>query len=269
MDYSRIMLNLSIIINILLFFLLMLHVIKNKIASPQNKISEQLAKIDAIHQDVKNLNSIFTLPYLRGEAGETLLKELLKNSLPLGSFSFQHTFKSGVAVDAIVKTGKYIIPIDSKFPLQSVQTALLSEDKISKQVIRTFLKHGEDISKKYILPNEGTLNFAIMYIPSEKLYYKTFISDGGELTNKLLNLGILPASPSTLFSFIQTVVYGLKGFTFNQRQNDIMEQIETLKIHYSKLKRQFQLSNNHLKNLKQSMALCDKILEDGEEVIPN
>ena len=262
------MLNLSIITNILLFLLLMLYLLKNKIGSSRDDISEQLVKIEAIQQDVKNLNSIFTLPYLRGEAGETLLKELLKNSLPIGAFSFQYTFKSGVKVDAIVKTGKYIIPIDSKFPLQSVQTALLSKEKISNQVIRTFLKYAEDISKKYILPNEGTLNFAIMYIPSEKLYYKTFVSDGGELTNKLLSLGILPASPSTLFSFIQTVVYGLKGFTFNQRQNDIMEQIETLKVHYAKLRRQFQLSNNHLKNLKQSLALCDKLLDDGEESIP-
>ena len=84
-----------------------------------------------------------------------------------------------------------------------------------------------------------------MYIPSEKLYYKAFIEDNGVLTDTLLKMGILACSPSTLFSFIQTVVYGLKGFTFNIRQNEIMEKIEALKINYDKLNKQFQISRNN------------------------
>ncbi len=248
--------------------ILLISLIRSRFSSRNSSITQRLSAIDNIEREVKELSAIFTIPYLRGEAGETLLKELIKNSLPPGAYRFQYGFKSGVKVDAIVKTGKYIVPIDSKFPIQSVKDLLLTDAPLSNQTIKTFLKHADDIAKKYILPNEGTLNFAIMYIPSEKLYYKTFVSNGSELTGKMLKLGILPASPSTLFSFIQTVVYGLKGFTFNQKQNEIMEQIETLRIHYTKLKKQFQISTSHLKNLKLSMTQCDKLLEDGEDVIP-
>lgn len=262
------MLYFSFAVNIVLLLLLAIFLIKNHTKSNSFQIEHRLKQLDAIEHEVKELNSIFTLPYIRGEAGETLLKELIDNYLPKGSYQLQYSFKNGARVDAIIKTGKYIVPIDSKFPMQSVEELLRSNKPSTAKVIKTFLKHGEDIAKKYIRPTEGTLNFAVMYIPSEKLYYKAFISEGGDLTDKMLKLGILPCSPSTLFSFIQTVVYGLKGFTFNQRQNELMENIETLKTHYNQLKRQFKLSNNHLKNLKQSLALCDKIIDETEELIP-
>lgn len=262
------MLYISLTVNIIFFILFLILTLKNRSSGIDQIIDNKLSKLESIEREVKELNSIFTLPYLRGEAGETLLKEMIKNSLPSDAYKFQYSFRSGLKVDAIVKTGKYIVPIDSKFPIQSVKDLLLSDKEISNSVIRTFLKHGEDISKKYIKPKEGTLNFAVMYIPSEKLFYKAFVDNGGELTNKMLKIGILPASPSTLFCFIQTVVYGLKGYTYNIKQNEILEQIETLKLYYSKLKKQFQISNNHLKNLRQSMSLCDLLLEEGDDIIP-
>ena len=262
------MLYLSIGLNILLFILLTTTLINKKIKSNSSEIDIRLKQLDNIEREVKELNAIFTLPYLRGDAGETLLKQLLQNYLPKGSYQLQFGFKNGSRVDAIIRTGKYIIPIDSKFPIQSIKDILLDDGKITSSIIRIFLKHGEDISKKYINPEEGTLNFGVMYIPSEKLYYKVFIEEQSELTSKLLSLGVLPCSPSTLFSFIQTVVYGLKGFTFNQRQNEIMEKIETLKVNYSRLSKQFQVSNSHLKNLKQSLLSCEKLIEEGSEIIP-
>lgn len=262
------MLYLSITINLFLFLLLTIFLIKTRTHRVSSDLKNRLSQLDSIEREVKELNSIFTLPYLRGEAGETLLKELIKNYLPKGSYQFQYGFKNGSRVDAIIKTGKYIIPVDSKFPIQSVSELLLSDKPVSSQIIKTFLKHAEDISSKYIKPNEGTLNFAVMYIPSEKLYYKAFVIGNGELTGKLLGLGILPCSPSTLFSFIQTVVYGLKGFTFNQRQNEIIEKIEALKVNYSRLSKQFQISGSHLRNLKQSLSMCEKLIEDGGDIIP-
>ncbi|MGL1892333.1 MAG: DNA recombination protein RmuC [Spirochaetaceae bacterium] len=262
------MLYLSVIINICLFILLIIYVVKSKFSSSSSNIQTQLSKIDSIEREVRELNMVFTLPYLRGEAGETLLKELIKNYLPIGAYEFQYGFKSGARVDAMIKTGKYIIPIDSKFPIQSVKDILLSEKPLTNQVIKTFLKHGNDIANRYILPLEGTLNFAVMYIPSEKLYYRAFVATDGELLNQLLSIGVLPASPSSLFSLIQTVVYGLKGFTFNQRQNEIMEKIEALRGNYSRLKKQFSVSNSHLKNLKLSLNQCEKLIDETEELIP-
>lgn len=254
--------------NILLLILLIFRILFHQKQNPERDITARLNQLDSIEREVKELNSIFTLPYLRGDAGETLLKELLANYLPKESFSTQYGFKNGSRVDAIIKTGKYIIPIDSKFPVQSVEETLSSGTPLSKNVIRTFLKHGEDISKKYINPTEGTLNFAVMYIPSEKIYYNAFISGGGELTAELLKIGVLPSGPSSLFSLVQTVVYGLKGFTFNQKQGEIMEKIEAIRVNYNRISKQFQITNSHIKNLKQSLTLCEKLIEEGEDLIP-
>jgi DNA recombination protein RmuC len=255
------MFYLSVGINVTLIILLFLFIIKSR-GSGMNK------KIESIEREVKELNAIFTLPYIRGEAGETLLKELIKNALPSNSYKFQYGFKNGSRVDAIIKTGKYIVPIDSKFPIQSVKQLLLTDRPISAQIIKTFYKHGEDIAKKYIQPDEGTLNFAVMYIPSEKLYYKAFIAEESDLTKKLLKIGILVCSPSTLFSLIQTVVYGLKGFTLNEKHRETIEKIEALRVNYSFIQKQFSITSGHMKNLKQSINLCEKLLEDGVELIP-
>ncbi|QEN05006.1 DNA recombination protein RmuC [Thiospirochaeta perfilievii] len=263
------MLYLSISFNIILFLLVIITLFKSSGKNLDQSVKSRLSQLDNIEREVRELNSIFTLPYLRGEAGETLLKELLNNYLPKGTFQLQYGFKNGSRVDAIIRTGQYIIPIDSKFPIQSVNEILLTDKPLSNQIIRTFMKHGEDIANKYISLKEGTLNFAVMYIPSEKLYYRAFIHSEGELISKLLKIGILPASPSSLFSLIQTVVYGLKGFTFNQRQNEIMEKIETLRTNYTKLNKQFNITNSHLKNLKASLNLCEKLIEEGEEIIPD
>ncbi|MBN2617577.1 MAG: DNA recombination protein RmuC [Spirochaetales bacterium] len=255
------MFYISVAVNIALLILVIINLIK-----PHN--SSINSKVDSIEKEIRELNNIFNRPYLRGEAGETLLRELLNNYLPKDSYQMQYSFNSGARVDAIIKTGKYIIPIDSKFPIESLKDILTSNSQLTNAQIKALVKHGEDIAKKYILPNEGTLNFAIMYIPSEKLYYQAFINDLGELTNKLLKMGILVCSPSTLFSLIQTVVYGLKGFTFNNKHNDIINKIEALRINYSLLEKQFNITNNHMKNLKQSMSLCEKLLDDSKELIP-
>lgn len=262
------MLYLSLALNLLLILIIAFTIIKKNNKSIETVIKGKLDLIEKIEKEVRELNNTFTLPYLRGEAGETLLKELIKNYLPNDSYQFQYTFKGGQKVDAIIKTGKYIIPIDSKFPIQSIKELDNGNSEISKSSKRVFYKYAEDISNKYINPSEGTLNFAIMYIPSEKLYYKFFIEGDGDLPRELIKLGILPSSPSTLFSFVQTVVYGLKGFTFNERQNEILEKIEALKINYFKLKRQYSTVNTHLKNLNLSIGSFEKLLENGEELIP-
>lgn len=250
----------------LVLFILVLLALKRKSNKPiETIIQGKLDLIEKIERDLSELNNTFTLPYLRGEAGETLLKELIKNYLPVGSYQFQYGFRSGQKVDAIIKTGKYIIPIDSKFPIQSLNG---SDKSITNSHKRVFLKYGEDIANKYINPTEGTLNFAIMYIPSEKLYYRFFIEGDGELPSNLLQLGILPASPLSLFSLVQTVVYGLKGFTFNERQNEILEKIEALKVNYQKLRRQHSTVNTHLKNLNLSLGNFESLIDKGEKIIP-
>lgn len=247
--------QISLILNLLMLIIIILLLRRNSSSDLGGKISN-------IERDLQNLNNIFTTPFLRGEAGETLLKELIKNYLPKGSYEFQYGFRSGARVDAIVKTGKYIVPIDSKFPLEAITN-------LNTTSLKKVFKHGEDIAKKYIIPNEGTLNFAVMYIPSEKIYYELFVIGDTDLQKRLLHIGIVVASPSTLFSFIQTVVYGLKGFSYNEKFGEIIEKIETLRVQKTLLQKQLGVSQNHMKNLRLSMNQCEKLLEEIDTVIPD
>lgn len=214
-------------------------------------ISRRLDKIEDMAGKVDSLSRIFTLPHLRGAAGETLLETLLQNWLPTGSYKMQYKFSNGTRVDAVIRLGKFLVPVDSKFPLESLH-ALLENDKseLNNAAKRVFYKHCDDIANKYILPEEGTMQFALMYIPSEKIYYKVFIEDEGDFMKEILKRGVLPVSPSNIFIYLQTVAYGLRGLSFNKQQKIIQDRLHRLKEDFNKLKRQYEVGTTHLKNLQ-------------------
>ncbi len=110
------------------------------------------------------------------------------------------------------------------------------------------MNHGRSIAEKYILPREGTLSFALMYIPSENLYYRVFVAPGGQLPEELLSLGILPVGPSGLFAYLQTVAYGLKGLNFSSRSKEMMHLVSQIRKEFSFFARQMQIAEGHLKN---------------------
>ncbi len=130
--------------------------------------------------DVRSLQDILKAPKLRGQLGEQSLERLLGEVLPAGSFQMQYAFTSGKIVDALVKMPDYSVPVDAKFPLPSFERMINSEtdDEKAKQR-RTFLsdvkKRIDEIAAGYINPTEGTLDFALIYIPAENVYYETII----------------------------------------------------------------------------------------------
>ncbi len=253
---SQIIAAISILIIILLTVIYTI-LLKRKKPTPDNfyesfiSITKRLDLIENMAGKIDNISNIFTLPYIRGAAGETMLESLLQTWLPSGSYNMQHKFSNGNRADAVIKLGKFLVPIDSKFPLESI-SSIISEDSkgLTPAIKRIFLKHCEDISSKYILPGEGTMQFALMYIPSEKIYYKVFIEDDGSFMRDLLKRGVLPVSPSNIFTYIQTVAYGLKGFSFSKKQKLIFDRIHRLREDFNQLKRQYEIGTTHLKNLQ-------------------
>ncbi len=214
-------------------------------------ISRRLDKIEEMAEKVDSLSRIFTLPHIRGVAGETMLESLLQNWLPAGSYKMQYKFSGGTRADAVIRLGKFLIPIDSKFPLESISSIIEDDSgKLNTQIKRIFLKHCDDIAVKYILPEEGTMQFALMYIPSEKIYYKVFVEDDGSFMRELLKRGVLPVSPSNMFTYIQTVAYGLKGFSFSKKQKLIFDRLHRIREDFNLLKRQYEIGTTHLKNLQ-------------------
>jgi len=216
-----------------------------------HSISRRLDKIEDMAGKVDNLSRIFTLPHIRGAAGETMLESLFRNWLPSGSYSMQYKFSNGARADAVIKLGKFLVPVDSKFPLESI-SSIINEDShgLTGQIKRIFIKHCDDISSKYILPEEGTMQFALMYIPSEKIYYKVFIEDDGDFMREILKRGVLPVSPSNIFTYLQTVSYGLRGFAFSSKQKLILDRLHRLREDFNLLKRQYDVGTTHLKNLQ-------------------
>ena len=168
-------------------------------------LEEANRKIYEVGKDIASLQEILRAPKLRGGLGEFFLEDLLVQILPAHHFSTQHSFRSGEKVDAVVKLGSSLVPIDSKFPLENfkrILEATSEEDKAraKRQFAAEVRKHIDAIAAKYIVPDEGTYDFALMYVPAENVYYETIIKDEslGEknLSQYALSKRVIPVHPT-------------------------------------------------------------------------
>ena len=146
------------------------------------ELSEASKQIFEVGKNIATLQEILQPPKLRGGLGEQFLGELLSQVLPPQFFTLQYMFSSGERVDAVVRLGEKIVPIDSKFPLDNfkriIECKTEEERKASQKAFyRDVKKHIDDIASKYIVPNEGTYDFALLYIPAENVYYETITKD--------------------------------------------------------------------------------------------
>ena len=199
---------------------------------------------------MKDLQEFLKSPKLRGNIGEEILKDLIAQMFPKNSFHLQYQFKSGERVDAAIKTDAGILPIDSKFPMESFQRLMKAtdaeKDSTQKEFIRDVKKHVDAISKKYILPNEGTMDFALMYVPSESVYY--------ELVNTLTLMEyarrsrVYIVSPSTLYAHLQTILLSFEGKKIESRSREVFKLLRTLQIDYEKINENMGVLGRHLTN---------------------
>jgi DNA recombination protein RmuC len=151
--------------------------------------------------------------------------------------------------------GEKLVPVDAKFPLESVRRAMEDPENpgaLTPEVKKTFLGHVEAIAEKYILPAEGTLQFALLYIPSEKVFYHVFIGEDSGMMEEAVRRGVVPVSPSGLFLYLQTVAYGLKGFALSKNLEQQAGRIAGVRRELSALEKVLDTGGNHLKNLQNS-----------------
>lgn len=250
------------IILFLVFFLL--QIFKKRVPHILENINNRLDQLEKIGADFNKISNLFMVPHVRGGLGETILNELLGTWLPAKAFALQFPFRDGSRVDAVVRIGNYIVPIDAKFPLERITEIFNKNEepgKVPPAVRRTFLKYADDICRKYIKPDEGTLDFALMYIPSEKVFYSTFILETGELLTECLHRGVVPVSPSGLFLYLQTVSFGFRGFSLPEKQKVLLRLIYQLRKDFSLFAKSYTLAGNHLKNL--AAAYEESVLRMG------
>jgi len=180
------------------------------------ELKSETGKFSEIGRSMHELQAFLTSPKLRGNLGERILTDLLSQVLPAEAYSLQFRFRSGDIVDAIIRTQAGLIPIDSKFPMENFnllnQADLTAADKtrVKTQFINDVKKHIRDISKKYIRTDENTLDFALMYIPSEAVYYE-ITATIPELQTFAQDHRVLPTSPSTFYAFLRTIYVSFEG----------------------------------------------------------
>lgn len=200
-------------------------------------------QVGDIASELKTLQNVLQNPKQRGGMGEYYLQTVLENILPPGNFKLQYTFKNGDIVDAAVFIDKKILPVDSKFSLENYNRLIEATDKDKREALaRSFkadLKHRIDETAKYIRPNENTMDFAFMFIPSEAIYYDLLINKVGVTNTSARDLleyafrdkNVIIVSPTTFMAYLQTVLQGLRSLQIEETAKEIQLRVGQLGKH--------------------------------------
>lgn len=222
-----------------------------------SQVAKEVGQMSEIGRSMKDLQEFLKSPKLRGNIGEEVLKDLIAQMFPKNSFHLQYTFKSGEKVDAALKTDAGLLPIDSKFPMENFQKMVAAESRAERlRFKKTFVadvkKHIRAISKKYILPEEGTMDFALMYIPSEPVYYE--IVNIPDLTDFARRARVYPVSPTTLYAHLQTILLSFEGQKIEARSREVFRLLRAIQKDYEKTEGVLSVLGKHINNAYSQFA---------------
>ncbi len=233
------------------------------------EITAQAQQLAQVTTSIHELQHILTAPKLRGGLGEAQLENLLAQVFPRDSYEIQYRFaSSGEAVDAVLKFPQGLVAIDSKFPLENFKRiASADTDEAKKGARREFIrdvrKHIEAISTKYIRPADGTLPFALMYIPAENVYYEAIIRDdeGSDLYQFGVDKHVMPVSPNSLYAYLYTIIVGLKSMRINERAATLVKELQSLDRELDRFQDSYRVLGTHIKNAGKSYDEAQKALD--------
>ena len=223
------------------------------------KLGEVTQRVFDIGKDIAGLEQILRSPKVRGGIGESFLEGLLGQMLPREHYDLQHTFATGDRVDAIVRIGGRLVPIDAKFPLENFRRLLDETDEDKRRTLRrTFGRdvkaRVDEIAKRYILPDEGTFDFALMYIPAENVYYEIIVKDDGvegdSPATYAMGRHVIPVSPNSLYAYLQVIVLGLRGLSIEKDAREIQSRLTRLRGDVDKFRDAFDVVGKHLTNAR-------------------
>ncbi|HEY6960126.1 MAG TPA: DNA recombination protein RmuC [Candidatus Limnocylindria bacterium] len=219
-------------------------------------LGEQSARIGELAKDIGSLQDLLRAPKPRGGFGELMLERLLRDCLPATAYEVQYTFRDGLRVDAIVRYGGRIVPVDAKFPNESyTQIAAARDDAERRARRRAFLqqvrKHVDAVAR-YISPQDSTIDYAFMYLPSEAIYYELTLgsesSDEPDILAYCADRHVIPASPNTLLAYLQVVALGIRGLAMQERTLDLQRGIAQVRREFDALAELHEQLGRHLDN---------------------
>ena len=247
------------------------------------KLEEGVKGVNESLKDVVSFQDIFKSPKLRGRWGETSLESVMAGYFPNDRYDIQHYFKSGEAVDAVLKLpNNLLLPIDSKFNWENFEKMInagddISKDGFHKQFISDVKKKIDEIAAKYIIPAESTVDMALMYVPAEAVYYEVVHNvkdvDVAEYARKKK---VILVSPNTFYSTLSAIHHWYRDVQITKQTQEIVNRLSRIKTDAVKLQDNFRRLGKHISDAssayddseKRLTLLTDRvgnIVEAGEE----
>jgi DNA recombination protein RmuC len=236
------------------------------------RLEETHKQIYEISKDISSLQELLRAPKFRGQMGETLLENLLAQVLPGKHYQMQYRFKSTDAVDAVIHLGERLVPVDAKFSLENLQKMLDTQDEqlknnFRRKFIQDVKNRVDEISAKYILPQENTYDFALMYIPAENVYYEIIIKE--DIFSYCMSKKVIPVSPNTFYAYLQVICLGLKGLKIEENAKSILKNLGMLTIEINKFKEDFDILGKHLSGASSKFEDSQKRLDRFQDRLIN
>ncbi len=242
------------------------------VATSLGQLQEANRRLLEVGQDISSLQELLRAPKFRGELGETMLENILAQVLPADHYSLQYHFKSGEAVDAVIKLADHLVPVDSKFSYENFRKMIEAENEDErnshqKRFMKDIKNRIDEISRKYILPGEGTFDFALMYIMAENVYYETTVK--GDLLNYALRKKVIPVSPNTFYAYLQVICLGLRGMKVESNVKKIIASLSQLHVDLKKFDESFRVVGSHIRNAFTKYTEAEKKLERFSDKLSN
>jgi DNA recombination protein RmuC len=240
------------------------------------RLGEATQRVVEVGKEIQGLEQALKSPKLRGGVGEALLEQLLAQMLPREQYELQRGFLSGEKVDAAIRIGDRLVPVDAKFPLENFRRLLAEPDEDRRRVARRAFARDvkarvEEIAKKYIVPDEGTFDFALMYVPAENVYYEIVIKEEEAAEESIaayaLSRRVIPVSPNTLYAYLQVIVLGLRGLRIEANARQIQSDLGRLGGDLGRVREHLGKLGMHLGNAQKQFVDAERDLSRVEAKI--
>ena len=232
------------------------------------QMSQQLGGLQQAGSDMQKISQslmqVLGAPKTRGILGEVGLERLLQDALPRQSYETQYRFSTGDIVDAVVRVGERVICVDSKFPLEAYRRIVEEGEDARKDFNTAVRKHADAIAQKYILPGEHTLDLALMFVPSESVYYELLMTEdakGIRLDGYCRGKYVVPVSPNTLYAYVSCIAMGLRGIQIEENARRIQASMDGIGKQLDTFSGVFDKVGTHIRNAQQSYNDADARLD--------
>jgi DNA recombination protein RmuC len=244
---------------------------RDQISQIQRQLGEVQQAGKQMSQTAQTLEGILGGAKSRGSLGEVTLERLLEDSLPSAQYVRQYKFSSGEVADAVIKLrDKKLMAIDSKFPLDAYRRISTEGEEARRAFITAVKGHADSISKKYIVPDEGTLDVALMFVPSESVYYELLMTTdnkGQPLDAYCRDKKVIAVSPNTLYAHLCVIAMGLRGMQMEENARRLLESLSGMEKQLEKFTDKFGTLGTHLRNAQQSYSESDKLFEKAQNTL--